>query len=82
MIIIDDNWIYKQSTTGINKDVKIIITGDIDSDYVKIVRCKNCKYEQYRHYSRFCINENGKCYGLEVTEDFYCADGERRDTNG
>jgi len=47
----------------------------------EIIRCKDCKYEQYRHYSRFCINENGKCYGLEVTEDFYCADGERREEN-
>lgn len=67
---------YEQSTIGVNRDVETIITGNTDGDYVKVVRCKDCKYV-WEH-------ENGcyECgYGFcEVRADFFCADGERRKT--
>lgn len=73
MSIIDNNWIYKQSTTGINKDVETIITGDTDSNYVEVVRCKDCIHwlkdnkpsnkPEYRlcEYYRGYKNQDGFC---------------------
>jgi len=72
MSIIENNWMYEPSTTGTNKDVETIIVGDTDSDYVKVVRCKDCKYHR------------GYCRHLELPfcpdDDFYCAYGERKET--
>lgn len=81
MKIVDDNlvWMYEPSTTGINKDVETIITGDTDSDYVKVVRCKDCKHSKYREdYDDYECEASG-C-GLVNNADFYCADGERSET--
>ena len=46
MTIVDDNWIYKQTTTGTNRDVETIITGDTDSDFVKVGSCKDCIWHE------------------------------------
>lgn len=61
-----------------------------NADFVRVVRCKNCKYyksycEKYKSFCAYHITEydkhNGECSynGLEVTESFYCADGERKE---
>ena len=56
-----------------NRDVETIITGDTDSDFVKVVRCQNCVH----HY-------NGNCFRIEkvtlsVNADDYCSRGERKE---
>lgn len=57
---------------GEPQDVKIV---DVDgNEYVKIVRCKDCKYGKghklnYRHCS---------LHDCEIRNDGFCADGERR----
>ena len=43
------------------------------ADYVQVVRCRECK-----HYNAGfeCLREG---YGIEYPQDWYCADGERKD---
>lgn len=46
----------------------------------EIVRCENCKHGKYREdYDDYECEASG-C-GLVNNADFYCADGDRRDTN-
>lgn len=45
---------------------------------VEVVRCRDCKYNEDAGPGMvYCPNVGG-C----VSEDFFCADGERRDENG
>lgn len=48
------------------------LKNDPESEWVQIVRCKDCK-----HYNAGfeCLIEG---YGIERDEDWYCADAERR----
>lgn len=88
MKIVDDNlvWMYEPSTTGINKDVETIITGDTDSGYVKVVRCKDCKHLKGKR--DMCLHEDiryryvcGDFATFEPDEDFWCKYGERKTEN-
>lgn len=45
-------------------------------DAVPVVRCKDCKY---RAENGRCYTENGIIWGAFVGEDWFCADGERRE---
>jgi hypothetical protein len=46
----------------------------IANDVVTVVRCRDCKHSGSFKYGRFC--ENIEQY---VDDDFFCADGERKD---
>jgi hypothetical protein len=48
-------------------------------DTVPIVRCKDC---QHRHsLTGICVNIDGACFQSYVGDDWFCADGERRDSD-
>ena len=44
------------------------------ANVVEVVRCKDCKY-----YQRDLMWGHGYCYGQKRKEDWFCADGRRRD---
>lgn len=49
------------------------------ADVVEVVRCKDCKHSEYREdYGDYECEASG-C-GLVYNADFYCADGERKET--
>lgn len=49
------------------------------ADVVEVVRCKDCKHSKYREdYDDYECEASG-C-GLVNNADFYCADGERKET--
>ena len=45
-----------------------------EGNLVEVVRCKDCKY-----YQRDLMWGHGYCYGQKRKEDWFCADGRRRD---
>lgn len=47
-------------------------------DAVPVVRCKECKY---RAKNGRCYTENGIIRGAFVGKDWFCADGERRESD-
>lgn len=47
------------------------------ADVVEVVRCRDCKYS-YESVAGWCCSY-GICVDCVVRENFYCADGERRD---
>jgi len=69
------------------QDVNTIITSDTNSDYVKVVRCKDCKhsikkdYDVPASYEYLCILKSTVTHLEEHEADYFCADGDRRDTN-
>lgn len=58
------------------KSVTFQTEGGKEVEFVKVVRCKDCKH----YYQNFC----GFCGLLrkEHAADWFCADGKRRDDNG
>ena len=44
---------------------------------VRLVRCKDCKFSYEDLTGRFC--SYGPCVDCCVRDDFFCADGERRE---
>ena len=46
----------------------------IANDVVPVVRCKDCIDSAMYSYGRFC-----ECHGHYVDDEFYCANGERKD---
>lgn len=60
--------------------VPIDFIGDIPPDNEEIVRCKYCKHR----FNDCCYNKksNRINFGVYVADDWFCADGERRDDNG
>ena len=45
-----------------------------------IVRCKDCKH---RHsLTGTCVNIDGACFQSYVGDDWFCADGERKEGDG
>lgn len=61
-------------------DVNTIITGDTKKDLVAVVRCKNCRFAEYDiSCDEYECMATG-C-GLFYNGDFYCADGERKETD-
>ena len=75
MKIVDDNlvWMYEPST---------IITGDTDSDYIKVVRCKDCKYRDRKTYINVVRRDLFFCnlHKEEVWATDFCSYGEREET--
>lgn len=49
-------------------------------DAVPVVRCKDCKHCEYAS-NRIPTEQAWVCYklGIDVEQDWFCADGERRD---
>ena len=47
------------------------------ADVVPVVRCKECRYA-YDSVGGWCCS-HGICVDCIVREDFFCADGERKD---
>lgn len=45
-------------------------------DLVDVVRCKDCKHSYEDLDSRVCVY--GRCLNCDVSDDWFCADGERR----
>ena len=52
-------------------------------DLVKVVRCRDCKHSYFAS-NRVPDEQCWTCgkHGIDVTTDWFCADGERRDDNG
>ena len=46
----------------------------IDNDVEPVIRCKDCENSDIYKYGRYC-----ECYGHYVEDDFFCANGERKD---
>lgn len=63
-----DDFEYKGKT--IREWAELILSGKL----VEVVRCKDCKHSGSFKYGRFC--EDIEQY---VDDDFFCADGERKD---
>lgn len=69
---------------GEDSEEKRIIDEIVDvqpsADVVEVVRCKDCKHSKYREdYDDYECEASG-C-GLVNNADFYCADGERKETD-
>lgn len=71
------------TTTGVNRDVETIITGDTDGDYVKVVRCKDCKYN-YGIANNCDFSKSDIVCTLWESDGFdesdYCSHGERKES--
>ena len=65
-----------------NRDfaVKFDIEGFPAADVGPVVRCKDCAYSYEDIGGRVC--SHGVCVDCAVAEDFFCAEGERRDGDG
>lgn len=61
-----------------------ITSAEIDTaptiDAVPVVRCKDCKHCEYAS-NRIPTEQAWVCYklGIDVVQDWFCADGERKD---
>lgn len=51
-------------------------------DAVPVVRCKDCKHCEYAS-NRIPVEQAWVCYklGIDVEQDWFCADGERKDND-
>lgn len=50
-----------------------------DRDVVEVVRCGECEHRcVQKNGHKFC-GLHGSHYGMPVTNDFFCRDGERKD---
>ena len=58
--------------TSVSPEVMAIMLGA-----VRLVRCKDCKFSYEDLTVRFC--SHGPCVDCCVRDDFFCADGERRE---
>lgn len=47
------------------------------ADVVPVVHCKDCEHT-YESFGRL-VCDHGVCKGCTVREDFFCADGERKE---
>ena len=61
--------------TGCSKRIIINDRPVVNKNLVEVVRCKDCKHNE----SYECTHlRHGRSY-IGITEDFFCADGERHD---
>ena len=65
---------YEIAKYGANKYLWDLIYEVPTANVVEVVRCKDCKY-----YQRDLMWGHGYCYGQKRKEDWFCADGRRRD---
>lgn len=57
--------------------VRTIIAGMPAADVAPVVRCKDCEHT-YESFGRL-VCDHGVCKGCTVREDFFCADGVKRE---
>lgn len=52
-----------------------------DGDWVKVVRCKDCKWgvDYYHEGDCYCLHPKWGLTYFDGSWKFYCADGERRE---
>ena len=59
-------------------------TLDVVTRKLNVVRCKDCKYYRatpgYCAYDRIWQENKGHIWGMYCKPDWFCADGERKDT--
>lgn len=48
-------------------------------DAEPVVRCGKCKYMHRSQLEKWCWNEDSICYAKKVTDNWYCADAERKE---
>ena len=71
-------WILRHgSGEGLREHLKAIKT--IEDDCVPVVRCKDCIYTR-KLYGRL-VCKYGTCSGCILREDFFCANGTRKEEN-
>lgn len=58
--------------------VRTIIAGIPAADVAPVVRCKDCIYKR-KLYGRL-VCKYGTCSGCILREDFFCANGKRKET--
>lgn len=68
--------VYDTLTLSFLHEVKMLIGSAPHVKAVELVRCGECKH--WEEESTFCLNKDG-CYGSETPDDWFCADGERKD---
>lgn len=63
-----------------NNEVPMFIDRARTIDAVPVVRCKDCKHCEYAS-NRIPVEQAWVCYklGIDVEQDWFCADGERKD---
>ena len=60
--------------------VRTIIAGIPAADVAPVVRCKDCIYTRKLYGGLVCKCEYGICSGCFLREDFFCANGTRKET--
>lgn len=61
----------------INLTIEYINENKEDADYVKVVRCKNCKWWQ----NNKCTNINGAYGNIIINPDWFCCSGMLKENN-
>ena len=72
---------YHQRTEIQHEALKEALSKVPTVDAVKVVRCKDCRYQWHTNYMKVPIcgkmSEDG--HEIHAEDDFYCAKGERRE---
>ena len=77
---------YLPRNTSNTIDVKTIITDDTKNNYVKVVRCKDCKHSIKKNYDvdisyeYLCVLKSTVTHLEEHEANYFCADGERKES--
>lgn len=75
-------------TTLADIDELIAVQDGKEEHFIRVVYCKDCKHRPYLDKDGFiepensicpCINEDDKYYSWMPEDDWFCADGERRE---
>lgn len=66
---------YFKVSTPNNTDINL--EPIFNDDVVEVIRCKDCKHNIINH-GRYCTY--GDCLGCLVADDFFCKNGERKET--
>ena len=59
------------------KTTQLPVFADVLMEAELVVRCKDCKYSYEDLQSRVCAY--GRCLNCDVSDDWFCADGERKE---
>lgn len=62
------------------RTIKRVLRDIPTADVVEVVRCRDCKHITVGNIIRGQIYPACRKYKIMVGEDFFCADGERRET--
>ena len=84
MRLIDADFVKQRMNETMSSDyvyttirIKNLIDEAPTIDAEPVVRCKDCKYSYEDLQSRVCAY--GRCLNCDVSDDWFCADGERDD---